>query len=167
MKKISLLHPALGLFLFFISVSSYGQAGHPVVRGGQIGFIENKGQLRDQSGKKNAAVKFLLPMGAGMNVQLRNDGFSYDTYRRTDSNTAVNPGRRLRAGAANQRQADYAFHRFDISFIGANPSPQLQVQDTLPFYYTFAGRGPQSLRAGLYGKITYKDIYPSIDLVFE
>ena len=44
------------------------------------GFIENKGQIIDQRNKLNPAVLYLLPT-AGMNVQLRKGGFSYDLYR--------------------------------------------------------------------------------------
>jgi len=49
---------------------------------GQAGFYENRGQIKDQNNKPNAAVKFLLS-SPGFNVQLRQTGFSYDTY--TDS----------------------------------------------------------------------------------
>src|SRR3990170_4453741 len=40
----------------------------------KTGFVENKGQLRDQIGKPNTAVKYLLNL-PGLNVQLRATGF--------------------------------------------------------------------------------------------
>ena len=43
------------------------------------GFVENKGRIHDQNFKPNPAVRFVLS-ASGMNVQLRADGFSYDTY---------------------------------------------------------------------------------------
>ena len=43
------------------------------------GFVKNMGQILDQDGKPNPAVKYLWN-GNGLNVQLRADGFSYDTY---------------------------------------------------------------------------------------
>ena len=42
-------------------------------------FIENKGQIVDQNGKPNDNVLYLLNT-SGLNVQLRKDGFAYDTY---------------------------------------------------------------------------------------
>ena len=44
-----------------------------------IGFKENKGQIIDQKGKANPAVKYLLN-SHGLNVQLKKNGFSYDVY---------------------------------------------------------------------------------------
>ena len=44
-----------------------------------LGFIENKGQILNQKNKKNNAVKYLLNTN-GLNVQLRQNGFSYDIY---------------------------------------------------------------------------------------
>ncbi|MCU0319156.1 MAG: hypothetical protein MUE88_03660, partial [Flavobacteriales bacterium] len=43
------------------------------------GFTANKGQVHDQFGRPNQAVLY-LSTGPGMNVQLRKNGFSYDTY---------------------------------------------------------------------------------------
>ena len=42
-------------------------------------LMENKGQIIDQKSKPNAAVKYLLNTN-GLNVQLREKGFSYDVY---------------------------------------------------------------------------------------
>ena len=62
------------ILIFFISVLSFGQ-----IQNKSIGFIENKGQIVDQNGRKNNAVKYLLNTN-GLNVQLRQNGFSYDVY---------------------------------------------------------------------------------------
>ena len=44
-----------------------------------IAFKENNGQITDQKGKPNIAVKYLLNSN-GLNVQLKKNGFSYDVY---------------------------------------------------------------------------------------
>ena len=44
-----------------------------------IAFKENNGQITDQKGKPNIAVKYLLNSN-GLNVQLKKNGFSYDIY---------------------------------------------------------------------------------------
>jgi len=43
------------------------------------GFIENKGQVTDQHHKPNPAVMYLLN-GNGLNVQVKQSGFSYDIF---------------------------------------------------------------------------------------
>ena len=55
-----------------------------------IGFYENNGQITDQNYKPNPAVKYLL-CSPGFNVQLRQTGFSYDTY--TDATDETEEGR--------------------------------------------------------------------------
>ena len=68
MKKILLS------FLLLFSIVSLSQNLNS-----SLGFIENKGQIIDQNGKINNAVKYLLNTN-GLNVQLRQNGFSYDVY---------------------------------------------------------------------------------------
>ncbi len=63
-------------FAIFFSVSSQSQN-----RNGSPGFIENRGQILDQKGRTNKAVKYLLA-SKGLNVQLRKNGFSYDVYEK-------------------------------------------------------------------------------------
>ena len=61
------------LFVFFIiTIHLFSQNKNQ-----SIGFKENKGQIIDQKGKPNTAVKYLLNTN-GLNVQLRKNGLSYD-----------------------------------------------------------------------------------------
>ena len=64
----------LTFILFFSTLLVSGQN-----KSGSYGFIENKGQIIDQKGKPNPNVKYLLNTN-GLNVQLRENGFSYDVY---------------------------------------------------------------------------------------
>ena len=66
-------HTLLFLFLFFASYS-FAQNKNQ-----SIGFKENKGQIIDQKGNPNNAVKYLLNTN-GLNVQIKTNGFSYDIY---------------------------------------------------------------------------------------
>jgi len=44
-----------------------------------FGFIENKGQVVDQNHQPNRQVKYLLDnQGSGIQVQLKENGFSYE-----------------------------------------------------------------------------------------
>jgi hypothetical protein len=113
------------------------------------GFIENKGQLNDQDGRPNTAVRYLLNM-SGLNVQLRSTGFSYDTW-------------------VTEKDGDIArrkFHRVDIQLEGANPKAALTTEQPL------ADVNSVSNEHGFFGnihsfhKVTYRNIYPGIDLEF-
>jgi hypothetical protein len=112
------------------------------------GFIENKGQLNDQNGKFNAAVKYLLHM-SGLNVQLRSTGFSYDAW-------VMEKG----------TEAHQQFHRVDIELEGANPHavlvaarPHTDAVCVINEHGSFEG-------IHSYGTVIYRDIYPGIDLEF-
>lgn len=112
----------------------------------ETGFRENKGQLQDQRGKANAAVKYLLNM-KGLNVQLRSTGFSYDAW-------------------VEKKNDDLTFHRVDIDLEGANPDAQLIAEQPSAETINIFNELGSFTGIHSYRKITYKDIYPGIDLEF-
>ncbi|QOW09606.1 hypothetical protein Q73A0000_04110 [Kaistella flava (ex Peng et al. 2021)] len=63
-------------FLFTLSTTLFSQNQKS---GSDYFFYENKGQIVDQKGKENSAVQYLFHSN-GLNVQLKNGGFSYDVY---------------------------------------------------------------------------------------
>src|SRR5260221_10133838 len=81
---------------------TFAQPGNGFSRG--AGFVENKRQITDQFKRKNSAVKFLLSLPGGLNIQLRNNRYSYDTYHHIDSSGIDNA-------------ANYSFHRVTIESI--------------------------------------------------
>jgi hypothetical protein len=109
------------------------------------GFKENKGQFLDQNGKANYRVKYLLEMN-GLNVQLRSAGFSYDAW--------------LTKGG------DREFHRVDIDLEGANADAKLIAEQPLADVSNVFNEHGSFTGIHNYHKITYKDIYPGIDLEF-
>jgi len=136
----------------------------------QYGFIENAGQIHDQNNKANLEVKYLLCMENGMNVQLKTHGFSYDTYRteikerEKDASTGS-----MSPDELSEEDITYFFHRVDVELIGANVNPQIIAQEPSPDYLNYYNavtpeRG--AIYLNHYKKITYKDIYPGIDMVF-
>jgi hypothetical protein len=154
------------------------------------GFIENKGQITDQHYQPNPVVKYLLQT-PGLNVQLRANGFSYDIYTVTEG--AVLPGIRSRArseilrpvteGAGQSgihpeasseifrpesREQIRHFHRVDITLPGAAAAPQIVQEDPRAGYFNYytAATGLAGVTARHYGKVTYRNIYPHIDLEF-
>ncbi|STC96248.1 DUF7948 domain-containing protein [Chryseobacterium carnipullorum] len=68
------------LFLFTVLTCGFLFSQKNISKENQYYFYENKGQIVDQDGKENADVKYLFH-SAGLNVQLRSNGFSYDVYQ--------------------------------------------------------------------------------------
>ena len=158
------------------------------------GFIENKGQVIDQNHNLNPAVLYLLN-SPGMNVQLRKAGFSYDLYQakhetQDEKNQLPAPngegsGEGLsgaRGGAARGRGfpnhdsiVNYPlsiinYDRVDIDLLNANPNPPIETSapssDYLNYYTTGTPvNGIRLVRS--YKSVTYKNIYPGIDLEFS
>ncbi len=132
-----------------------------------LGFIENKGQIIDQNNNLNPEVKYLLNQ-PGLNIQLKANSFSYDAFviditwkQQSNEEKLVQPRR--------PSQINYRFHRIDIEFIGANLSPFIKAElpgsDYLNYYTT--GTSEQGVtHVKHYGKITYVNLYPGIDLEF-
>lgn len=128
---------------------SVSYAAQPFKRG--PGFIKNQGQIVNQTGNPNKEINYIFH-SAGLNVLLKKNGFSYDTYSKAP---------------IKDEHPNIIFHRVDIIFIGANPLPT--IQEELPEPYTLAHVDLTSntqLISKVFNKITYKDLYPNIDLEF-
>ena len=158
-------------FLLLITFSSLAQNKNKT-----IGFKENKGQIIDQKGKPNNAVKYLLNSG-GLNVQLRKNGFSYDVYeakKHTINNSHNERKKPLPFPSIdNEKLPDYTleyqFHRIDIDFLNSNPKAELVTEEKsfdYDNYYNIPNKPEGVLMVHQYKQITYKNIYPNIDVVF-
>ncbi len=134
--------------LLFTFYHLHAQTSTPTLA---LGFIENKGQIQDQDGCPVSEVLYLLPLQNGLNVQLKKNGFSYDTYNKLQS------------------AETFHFHRVDIELIGSNPSAifaEAPASDALSYYNaTTPETGIMQVRH--FQKVIYKNIYPHIDLEFQ
>ncbi|WP_299180851.1 gliding motility-associated C-terminal domain-containing protein, partial [uncultured Chryseobacterium sp.] len=166
MKKILFL-VAVGVFCLFQS-----QKKHSSNEG--FYFYENKGQIIDQNGKQNSEVKYLFH-SAGLNVQLRSGGFSYDIYeikKTTNINSSKFIKNRISEGSIYHNDEfiyEKFFHRIDIEFMGSNKDASIIAEGKSPDYDNFYNipsqpKGISNIHR--YQKVSYKNIYPNIDLVF-
>lgn len=140
-----------------------------------IGFKENKGQIIDQNGKPNDAVKYLLN-SRGLNVQLKNNGFSYDVYetKRHPLKQHIHEKSTFRSLENNDKRVpdytlEYIFHRIDIDFVNANPNVELvasELSTDYDNYYNVPNKPDGVTNVHQYKQITYKNIYPNIDVIF-
>ena len=166
MKKTFLL---LATVLLFCSVTAQNkkEIGKYTSKKARSGFIENKGQIHDQKNKVNSDVKYLLNSGNGINVQLKKNSFSYDTYKTVvkegENNTSL-PNSNI------EKKITYYFHRVDVELVGANENPQIITEEPstayLNYYNTLTTESGAT-KIHSYKRITYKDIYKGIDMVFS
>ncbi len=160
------------LILFLITAQFFSQTKNQ-----SIGFKENKGQIIDQKGKSNTSVLYLLNSN-GLNVQLKKNGFSYDIYE--VKKTAVKDPRNERELSShfndNKKEEqenfnlEYTFHRIDIDFVNSNSQVELVTeQKSADFdnYYNVPNKLEGITGVYQYKQITYKNIYPNVDVVFS
>jgi gliding motility-associated-like protein len=134
----------------------------------QKGFIENTGQIKDQTGKPNQFVKYLLQLSGGLNIQLKANSFSYDTYSTTQKPESRLAKISLLKQGESPRGFLKRFHRVDVSFLGANPTPEIFAETPSSSYTNYCNTDDKNiLSVHSYQKITYRNIYPHIDLVFQ
>jgi hypothetical protein len=107
------------------------------------GFRENIGQIKNQNGQPAQAVRYLL-LCDGFNVQLREDGFSYDFYQYLGDSITIN-------------RVDFNFHDYNPNYSIKKELPKV------PFTSTFVTdrKNPQ------FEKIIYANFYEGIDLIFK
>ncbi|MBA3648547.1 MAG: SBBP repeat-containing protein [Chitinophagales bacterium] len=135
------------------------------------GFVENQGQIRDQYGITNSDVKYLYSNGL-FNLQLRSNGFSYEIFKE-DRIAMPHP----EAGISDKDHDIYkpaqrsvlSSNRIDVIFEHANPSPIIIAEENSDTYFNYFispayNNGIRQVQA--FNRISYKDIYPGIDLVF-
>lgn len=144
--KVSLALNLLYLLPLIVFSRPYPADGPAVVPRIQ-GFIENKGQILDQDQQPVAELLYLLRLDNGLNVQVKQRGFSYDTYREVKGKDAL---------------PDLAFHRLDITFPGSATYPQVTAAEALTEELQFSH--PKQVRVRQFRKITYHHLYPHIDL---
>jgi len=131
------------------------------------GFIENNGQLMNQFQQKNNGVKYLLNY-YGMNIQLKKNSFSYDTYEILDGPAAAPKHDLINRKLKKPDSTIYHFHRIDIEFAGANPNPQIIPEEKSIYYSTYYTSGnSEGIKAHSFRRVVYKEIYPGIDVVFD
>lgn len=158
-------------FLFFLSAIT----AQTKENDSEPKFYENKGQIVDQNGKKNPDVLFLFNSN-GLNVQLKKSGFSYDFYEVEKTEKKVNNYQNSSSpqNLSETEKFDYKsiYHRIDIELLNSNLNAIIVGEGKSTYfenYYQTKQNGEiiNVKDVHLYKKITYKNIYPKIDLEFE
>lgn len=114
-------------------------------------FTENRGQVTDTRGNARPDVLYTAE-NQGVKIFFRNDAVSY-----------VFP----QIETSNGESKVTALFRSDVEFVGANPNFRVVSENPVngvSNYYLGNGKGVSGVKA--FSKITYKNLYPNIDLVF-
>ena len=178
------------LSIAFLFTSSLFANNIPKPKAAQYGFIENKGQIIDQNNQLNPSALYLYN-GFGMNVQLRQTGFSYEAIKSPTANfihrssakaDSQQPTANSQQPTANSQQPEIPIydsvqvHRIDISFLNGNKQASLISSEPAKDYINYYTTGTHVSdvpveQAGVtnvhhYQKILYQNIYPNIDVEF-
>jgi len=166
MRKILFLFSVINCVLVF--------SQNKFSKNNEYSFYENKGQIVDQNGKENSNVKYLFH-SAGLNVQLRSSGFSYDIYE-TKKTPNPNSSKFRKDQSIDTKTYHYdefnyenQFHRIDIELINSNKTTKIIAEgrsSDYNNYYNIPNKPKGITHVYRYQKISYKNIYPNIDLVF-
>ncbi len=169
------LSKAIALLCFFAVAHSTATAQHtlPTASTATSLYIENKGQIGDQHGKPNHDVRFLI-LRPGLNIQLRGNGFSYDSYTVDRCELPEDTALRYLPAKFQDRpneEITYRFHRVDVDLVGANPKPLITAtgasSDYLNYYthitqQVHGDKGATDVRG--YARVTYHDVWPGVDM---
>lgn len=170
---MKLIQYAIFIFTLFSTYSSISQTIKPssVKLNKDFAFIENKGQIVDQTGKINNEVLYLFNY-PGLNIQLRKDGFSYDSYTEEQQEIPDQFHDSLFTLLRRPKEVKTTrqYHRVDVKLVSINSNTEIvvfgQSQDYTN-YYTVIGKPEGVLLVHSYQRVLYKNIYPGIDLEFK
>ncbi len=158
MKK----HFLLFVFCGLISSSVFANTNIPP------GFIENKGQIADDKHQIRNDIQFKVEQ-PGLNAYFKPDGIIYHAYRSEDKLTKEYS----KQDWENFNKGDLAaigkkvyFFRMDFELIGSNKNATVvkQGKHSILRNYYLANCPNGITGVEEYDEITYKDVYPSIDL---
>jgi hypothetical protein len=121
-------------------------------------YIENKGQIRDQEGNTRPDVKFLWE-DRNSKLILKENGFSYEVF------TIKPETLDEKSDNIEREKFDYISHRIDVDLVNGNFS-NIQKEDISVHYKNFYYGKDAYLNVRSFSKISYKSVYPHIDLVF-
>jgi hypothetical protein len=155
-------------FTGFMAIHIYAE-NIPSAQVIQSFFKENKGQVVDQHGNLRPDVKFMFYSG-GFKMILKENSWSYEfsKTKRIHNSRAKNMSSQIpehEIGLCDDVQ--YEASRTDIRLLNSNPHPSIIAEEAAGDVINYrSGKNPllQITRVRHYRKITYRNIYPLIDL---
>jgi len=136
----------------------------------QNGFVQNQGQFCDQHGKVSKQVEFLYAK-KDFHLALNHSGFSYELIQETMQAEAF-PESGLtdpddQEDWQNQQAIQESVSRINISLKGSNPHPEIIADHNTGTVCNYYLGKIVAVNVPSFNRVTYKNIYAGIDLVFE
>ncbi|MBS1910504.1 MAG: SBBP repeat-containing protein [Bacteroidetes bacterium] len=148
-------------------------------RNGGTRFVENRGQIRDADHHARPDILYIAE-SPGTRVYLRAAGLSY-VFSRVEGQSASPPalgsrvlgspvlGSRLGTAPPPDTGLRLTVYRMDMDLVGANQNARIESAGATEcfanYYLSHTPQGITNVRA--YDRVTYRDIYPHIDLVYH
>lgn len=122
---------------------------------GAQGFVQNSGQLRNENNEPNNQTLYYANYGE-FRVHLNRNGFSYELVRKQNIS--------LNEDFFDENNVLFDFNRVEIVFENQSFGGLVEADNRLfteKFY-----QGDEYFEAEAYQKITYKEVYTNVDVVF-
>lgn len=132
---------------------------------GKKGFVENVGQIIDQSGKARKDIDFKLETPE-LCAFVGSGALHYQWFRYPETGRPL-AGYGGPAAMEQFKNITYTTYRLDVKLLNANPDAEVIKEEMLPYFqrYYLSHLGLTGTKAQVYSKLTYKNIYPNIDWV--
>jgi hypothetical protein len=126
----------------------------------KIVFVENKGQVSDQSNRPRKDILFVAT-DSKLNYYFKKSGFSYQV-----SKVLEEKEQKKSESIAYKLAEKILVHRIDVDWLGANPFPVIEKGTSLPgtdnYYLESCPDGVTGVRS--FTDILFKEIYGGVDL---
>lgn len=164
-KKSEITLLLCSLFFCNLAISLNITDGHKKSISHQDGFLENKGQIVDQNGKKRNDVAYSASYN-GIKVFFKNNGFSYEVYKPIAKHNN-DLGSIWDQVSDKIKNTQVQYHRIDIELSGSNQNSTIVAEQASSDYINFYSENKQIHNVKHFKKLTYQEIYPNIDLVYH
>ncbi|MGP8213947.1 MAG: gliding motility-associated C-terminal domain-containing protein [Bacteroidia bacterium] len=135
-------------------------------------FVENKGQFDNDIKNKNVKkVLFQAVLGRDIKAYFTPNGifFRQVTFVSKDADKAPNDkdGGKDKAGTNDIDAPHEAIvHKLGARWEGSNPNVTIEAGEEQTYYHSYATQDNKSVKANVFKKITYRNLYPGIDVVY-
>lgn len=134
-----------------------------------IGFRENKGQIIDTKGRPRNDIRYVY-YGNQFSIYFTQNSVYYVFDKREKQSNEKSL--KVSANHSDEHEHDTkiksSYHRVQHRYINANKSVEITADKPFPnkerYYYP---QCPDGVQAGVFGRITYKNIYRNIDAVYS
>lgn len=132
-------------------------------------FVENQGQFDDLSGKAYSDIRYAVKLDGGY-LYFTPSGLSWrymiaEKYEQEHKRRFLGKSKRT----AGEDEFKTTVHEMRMEWVGANSNPQIIAEEKTKDYYSYgiSKNGSQSIQAAGFKQLTYKNLYPGIDLVYR